>query len=105
VPDTQRIQTPPGSVIVLRLPEAIHAEDGFPFAEELHRQTGLPVVVVDARSSAELSVTTREEQEEALTDALEDDRLDGTPGGLALAQALLGLLREDGWELIRLRQP
>lgn len=47
----------------------------------------------------------RQEREVALVEVLEDDRLDGTAGGLDLAQAILRLLDEDGWTLHPVRRP
>ena len=47
----------------------------------------------------------REEREAALTEVLEDDRLDGTPGGFDLAQVILRLLDENGWALHPVRRP
>lgn len=100
MPDTQRVQTPPGSVITIRVPDDGGPEQTFALATELHRQTGLPVVVLNG--SAELSVTTRQEAEEAL-----GRRITYRTGDDAalLSAFLLSDLAEDGWELIRLRQP
>lgn len=47
----------------------------------------------------------RQEREAALVEVLEDDCLDGVPGGLDLAVAILGLLDEDGWTLHPVRRP
>lgn len=58
-----------------------------------------------AAGVVEESEVDREEREAALTEVLEDDRLDGTPGGLDLAQAILRLLDEDGWTLHPVRRP
>jgi hypothetical protein len=101
VPDPIRIQTPPGSVLVLHLPDlGLTPEDAEPAAEELHRLTGLPVVLTD--DGTDLSVTTREEAEAAMVGALmvtadlpRDERAEGLLDGLAV----------DGWALVRLRRP
>jgi hypothetical protein len=43
----------------------------------------------------------REDAEAALAQALDDDQLDGVPGGLDLAVALVEVLARDGWHLVR----
>lgn len=58
-----------------------------------------------AAGVVEESEVDRQEREVALVEVLEDDRLDGTEGGLPLAQAILGLLDEDGWALHPVRRP
>lgn len=101
LPHVQTVRTPPGSVLVVHVaPE--DAEGTFTLAEELHRQTGLPVVVVTP--GAELSVTTPEEAEAALALVLGNAEADWT-GAPGLPRDLLSLLRGEGWELVRLRQP
>jgi hypothetical protein len=47
----------------------------------------------------------RQERVEVLADVLDDDRLDGTPGGMPLAQAILDLLDEGGWSFHPIRRP
>lgn len=98
-PLTVRHPTPPGSVITVHLPSEAAADDhGFPFAVELHRQTGLPVVVVDAQ--ADLSVTTPQEAEAVLRRLMEyrtgEDSAD-------LARILIPDLAEQGWLLVQVR--
>jgi hypothetical protein len=103
VPDLPQVTThltPPGSVLTVQMPTDLTPEEVFPLAEELHRQTGLPVVMLSA--GAALTATTPEEATAAVGDALtnaEDD------DGYVSAADLLEELRLDGWELIRLRQP
>lgn len=99
-PTVTRTPTPPGSVIVVRV-AADEADDTLDLAGELHRQTGLPVVVV--APGADLSVTTPDEAEAALDAALNvaaDLRLtlDEVTGAGVLHQ-----LTEDGWALVRVR--
>jgi hypothetical protein len=60
-----------------------------------------PVEEVRRSAGEHLRRVEREDAEAALTHALEDDRLEGTPGGLDLAVALLDLLAEAGWRLSR----
>jgi DNA-binding transcriptional regulator LsrR (DeoR family) len=55
LPHVETVPTPPGSIVVVRIsPE--DAEGTFALAEELHRQTGLPIVMVTP--GADLAVTT-----------------------------------------------
>lgn len=58
-----------------------------------------------AAGIVEESPTDREEREAVVAETLEDDRLYGTPGGLDLAVAVLGLLDEAGWTLHPVRRP
>lgn len=101
-PTTTRLSTPPGSVVVVRVDADDDQEGTFALAEELHRQTGLPVVVTTP--GADLSATTPEEAADALAAAL--------PAGLlnewsraGIARHALADLRGDGWRLVRLSEP
>lgn len=58
-----------------------------------------------AAGVVEESEADRQERETVLVEALDDDRLDGTPGGLPLAQAILDSLAEEGWTLRPVRRP
>lgn len=107
LPHVQTVKTPPGSVITVRVPADSGPEQTFTLAEELHRQTGLPVVLLDG--DADLTVTTPEDAETALAATLPesypfadwgDDRMRREAAG-----TLLDDLRGKGWELVRVRQP
>lgn len=99
-PTVTQASTPPGSVIVVRV-DAAEVEETFTLAKELHRQTGLTVVVTTP--GADLSVTIPEEAVAALTDAL--TAVVTVMPEPEVATSLLDELAAKGWELVRLRQP
>jgi hypothetical protein len=106
VPDLPQVTThltPPGSVLTVRMPTDLDTEEVVPLAEELHRQTGLPVVVLSG--DAALTVTTPEEARAALETALTETAEPDDALMEVSAAELLVQLRREGWELIRLRQP
>lgn len=101
-PTVTRVPTPPGSVIVVRNPDPpAPAEEQFAAATELHRQTGLPVVVVTGEG--DLWASLPEDAERALVSVL-TATVTVMPAP-DLARDLLDALRAEGWALIRLRHP
>ena len=101
-PTVTRIPTPPGSVIVVRNPDPpAPAEEQFAAATELHRQTGLPVVVVTGEG--DLWASRPEDAREALGAAL--NAAAPTADDWADPDEVLAQLRDAGWTLIQLRHP
>lgn len=104
LPEPTRLTVTDSTLLVIRLSGPMpDDQDGLNDAlAALGQTTPGSVLVVD--DTVTVHTQDREEAEAALSEALNDDRLEGASAGLELAQDLLRLLAEAGWALIRLDQ-